>query len=172
MLKTKFQVALLAIAVMALGLAPAGDAVAGSCKSDRSYDRLHHSKHHYRGHDRWHNRSRGVSYHYSSRSHHDYSRSRAKVSYRNDNVRFSVSVGSGHSYGHHRQYDYHRPRYHRDTSCSQTVVYHTPQPTGYWKRVYHGPVYETRYDDCGRPYRVCVRAGYYERVWVSTGHRY
>lgn len=144
----------LVIAVVGLGLAPAGDAAAGSCKSDRSY------------HDRSYHRSYGVSNHYRHSSHRDYSHSRSKVSYRNDNFRFSVSFGSG------RHHDYHQPRYR--SSCSKTVVYHSPQPKpcGYWKRVYHSPVYETRYDDCGRPYRVCVRAGYYERVWVTTGHRY
>ena len=157
-----FQVAALALAVVGFGFVPAGDAMAGSCKSDRSYDRGHHSRDYgyQSGHDRWHRSS----------SHRDYSRSgydsRTRVSYRNDNVRFSVSVGS------HRSYDrgYHQPTYRSSSSCSKTVVYHHPQ-SGYWKRVYHRPVYETRYDSCGRPYRVCVRAGYYERVWVSTSHR-
>ena len=161
-----FQVALLAIAAIGLGLAPAGDAFAGSCSSRPSHDRWHSSKHydHRASHDRWHKRSSGVSYHYRSGSHCDYSRSRARVSYRNDNVRFSVSVGSG------RHYDYHQPRYRSGSSCSKTVVYHSPPPSGYWKRVYHSPVYETRYSSCGTPYRVCVRAGYYERVWVSTSY--
>ncbi|MBX2852249.1 MAG: hypothetical protein KTR15_10935 [Phycisphaeraceae bacterium] len=170
MLSSKcFKVVLLAIAVIGLGLASAGEATAGSCKSDRgSYDRIQSGKHHNHrsSHSGWHGRSSGVSYHYRSSSHHDYSRSRTKVSYRNDNVRFSVNVGSS------RHYDYHQPRYRSSSSCSKTVVYHAPQPSGYWKRVYHGPVYETRYASCGTPYRVCIRAGYYERVWVSTGHRY
>ena len=165
MLSSKcFQVALLAIAVVGLGFAPAGDVLAGSCKNDRSYSS-----------DRWNSRPYGVSTHYRSNSHRDYSHrdyshNRVKASYRNDNVRLSVSVGS------HRSYSNHQPRYRSSSSCSNTVVYHTPQytppPSGYWKRVYHSPVYETRYDSCGRPYRVSVRAGYYERVWVSTGHRY
>lgn len=159
-----FQAASLVIVTIGLGFAPAGDALAGSCKSDRSY----HS-------DRWNNRSYGVSKQYRHSSHRDYSHrdsshSRVNVAYRNDNVRFSVGFGS------HRSHDYHQPRYqhqptHRTTSCSKTVVYQHPQ-SGYWKRVYHSPVYETRYDSCGRPFRVCVRAGYYERVWVSNGHRY
>ena len=173
MLSSKcFQAAVLAIAVFGLGLAPAGEAYAGSCKSNRgsSYDRGHSGKHvsHRSSHNGWHGRSSGVSYHYRSSSHHDYSHSRARVSYRNDNVRFSVNVGSS------RHHDYHQPRYHSGSSCSKTVVYHTPQytppPSGYWKRVYHSPVYETRYSSCGTPYRVCVRAGYYERVWVSTSY--
>lgn len=163
MLSSKcFQVGLLVIAAIGLGFAPAGDALAGPCKSDRSY----HS-------DRWDSRSYGESRHYRNNSHRDYSQrdsshSRVKASYRNDNVRFSVSVGSDRSY---RSYDVHEPRYRSERSCRETVVYHHPQ-SGYWKQVYHSPVYETRYDSCGRPYRVCVQAGYYERVWVSTGRRY
>lgn len=168
MLKTKcFQVALIAIAAIGLGFAPAGDALAGGCKSDRpSHDRWHKSSHydHRPSHDRWHKRSSGVSYDYRSRSHRDYSRSRVKASYRNDNVRFSVSIGSGRSHGHHR------PSYRSGSSYGKSVVYHAPKPSGYWKRVYHGPVYETRYRSCGTPYRVCVRAGYYERVWVSSSY--
>jgi len=171
MLKTKcFQVALLVIATIGLGFAPAGDALAGGCKADRSsHDRWHQSsRHHHRSsHDRWHKRSSGVSYHYRSRSHHHYSRSRVRASYHNDNVRFSVSIGSGRSYGHHR-----KPVYRSGSSCDTAVVVHHPKPSGYWKRVYHGPVYETRYHSCGTPYRVCVRAGYYERVWVSGGYRH
>lgn len=158
------QVAVLAVAGFGLGLAPASDAAAGSCKSDRSYS------------DRSYNRSHNVSYHSRSYSHRDYSHrdrsySRVNATYRNDNVRFSVSIGSG---SHDRGYDrgYHQPRY-RSSSCDRTVVvHHPPQPVGYWKRVYHSPVYETRYDSCGRPYRVCVRAGYYERIWVSSDYRY
>lgn len=158
-----FQVAALALAVVGFGLAPAGDAFAGSCKSDRSYDRGHNSRDygHHSGHDRWQRSSsqRG----YSQRGYD----SRTRVSYRNDNVRLSVSVGSSRSYDR----GYQQPTYRSSSSCNQTVVYHNPQ-SGYWKQVYHAPVYETRYDSCGRPYRVCVRASYYERVWVSTGRRY
>ncbi|MFK7788751.1 MAG: hypothetical protein AB8C95_04550 [Phycisphaeraceae bacterium] len=168
MLSSKcFQAALLVIAMIGLGFAPAGDALAGSCNNDR----LSHG-------DRWNNRSYGGSNHYRNNSHRDYShrnssRSRVNVTYRNDNVRFSVGFGSDRS---HRSRDYHQPRYHQpvhrsSNSCNTTVVYQHPQ-SGYWKRVYHSPVYETRYDSCGRPYRVCVRAGYYERVWVTTGRRY
>ncbi|MEM6260601.1 MAG: hypothetical protein AAGI37_20310 [Planctomycetota bacterium] len=165
----RLQVFALFLAVVGLGLAPAGDAYAGSCKS-RGYDRGHNWSY-----DRGHHRSH-VSYHSRNYSHghwghrnyncRSYGHSRSKVSYKNDNFRFSVSVGSG------RHYDYHQPRHY--SSCNKTVVYHKPQPkpTGYWKRVYHSPVYETRYDSCGRAYRVTVRAGYYERVWVDTGYRY
>ncbi|MEL7087466.1 MAG: hypothetical protein AAGL98_03345 [Planctomycetota bacterium] len=39
---------------------------------------------------------------------------------------------------------------------------------GYYKSVWRAPVYRTRYDDCGRAIRVCVRRGYYDRVWVSA----
>jgi hypothetical protein len=80
--------------------------------------------------------------------------------------------------GHDRHADYgrhHRSRhvtYRSNTRCETTTVRYVEhrQPSGYWTSVYRPPVYETRYDRCGNPYRVCVREGYYERVWVSTGH--
>lgn len=160
MLKFKcLQVAALAFAAVGFGLAPAGDASAGSCSSQRSYDRGHHSS-----------QSRHYSRDSHRNSHRDYSHrgydSRARVTYRNDNVRFSVNVGSNSSYSH-------QPTYRNNTYHRNTVVHTThSQPTGYWKRVYHSPVYETRYQPCGTPYRVCVRAGYYERVWVTTTTTY
>lgn len=40
------------------------------------------------------------------------------------------------------------------------------EPAGYYTTVYRAPVYRTYYDACGYPYRVQVRAGYHERVWV------
>ena len=43
--------------------------------------------------------------------------------------------------------------------------------SGYYKSVWRPPVYQTHYDDCGRPVRVCVRRGYYDRVWVSAPKR-
>ena len=164
-----FQVVALALAAVGFGLAPAADVYAGSCSTNSrpSHDRWHSSQQHRPSHDRWHSSSHNTR-HYSQRntSHRGYD-SRASVSYRNDNVQFSVSVGSGHTY---RQ---DRPSYHRDSyPTSRTVVYTNSQPSGYWSRVYHQPVYETRYQICGTPYRVCVRAGYYERVWISTSTTY
>ncbi len=114
--------------------------------------------------------------------------SRVSATFGGDHYRVSVSVGSG---GH-----YDRGRYDRDCDRgygdrghvtysrtyhservytapvryeTQTVRYVETRPSGYWSQVYHPPVYETRYDRCGYPIRVCVREGYYERVWVSTG---
>jgi|GEM_PF-1764409 len=166
MLSLKFvQVAALALAAVGFGLAPAADAYAGSCSSNRpSHDRWHSSNYDRPSHDRWHKPSSHTR-HYSHRdtSHRSYGYdSRTRVSYRNDNVRFSVSLGSGSSHSHHRS------TYH-NSYPSRTVVYTSSRSNGYWTRVYRPPVYETRYRPCGTPYRVCVRAGYYERVWVSTG---
>lgn len=152
------KLGLLAFAVAGLSVVPAGEAAADKCKSDRSYQV---------GSDRYD----GRSYRWSLGSWHrdrwdscrDSSRSRVKASYDNDRLRFSVSFGSDR--GHDR--DRHRPRY-RETSCDRPVVVHRESSRGYWKRVYRSPVYETRYDRCGRPYRVCVREGYYERVWVDS----
>jgi len=53
-----------------------------------------------------------------------------------------------------------------------------PPPSGYWKTVYHPPVYRTVYDCFGRPRCELVQAGHYDRVWVaynnhaSHGHVY
>jgi hypothetical protein len=87
----------------------------------------------------------------------------------------SVNVGY-HSRGHydrsHRRGGYHhgdRGSRHCDTPRHRghvQVRHHHHEPAGYYRRVYHPPVYRTYYDACGYPYRVCVRAGYYERVWV------
>ena len=33
--------------------------------------------------------------------------------------------------------------------------------------MWHPPVYHTRYDYCGRPYKVLVKKGYNEKVWVA-----
>ena len=40
---------------------------------------------------------------------------------------------------------------------------------GYESRVWVQPVYETRYDHCGRRYQVIVRAGYWQTV-CEPGH--
>lgn len=69
-------------------------------------------------------------------------------------VQWSVTVGSGGG-SHHRQRHDNRG-HHRG---------------GYTKQVYHPPVYRTRYDDCGRAFRVCIRAGYYEQVYVSASYQ-
>lgn len=144
-----FQAAAMSLAALGFGFAGT-DASAGSCGSQRSYSHGHHSGGH------------------------------VSASYRGDGYRVSVSVGSGRHYdrGHatyrsSRHYDRgHSRSYNRSYSrCDTPVVHHVQhQPSGYWSRVYRPPVYETRYRSCGTPYRVCIRAGYYERVWVTTGH--
>lgn len=42
---------------------------------------------------------------------------------------------------------------------------------GYTKQVWCPPVYRTRYDDCGRPVRVCVQTGYYKTVYVQASYQ-
>ena len=112
--------------------------------------------------------------------------SRVSASYSGDHYRVSVSVGSSsncystsnvsyrYDSGYRDSYRYesrHDDRY-RGSSCNTTTVRYVEvqQPSGYWSSVYRPAVYETRYDHCGRPYRVCVADGYYERVWVSTSN--
>ena len=40
---------------------------------------------------------------------------------------------------------------------------------GYHEKRWIEPIYETRYDSCGRAYEVLIREGCYERIWVP-GH--
>lgn len=63
--------------------------------------------------------------------------------------------GDRRDYGHRDHRPVHQP------TCP-------PPPSGYWKTVYHPPVYRTTYDCYGRPQCVMVRRGYYERVWVAN----
>lgn len=108
----------------------------------------------------------------SQRSHH--SGARVSAHFGGDNYRVSVSVGSGRHYdrGYSRRVYHNERSYHyRSNRCdTQVVRYVETRPSGYWTQVYHPPVYETRYRSCGTPYRVCISAGYYEQVWVSTGN--
>lgn len=63
----------------------------------------------------------------------------------------------------------------------QTIVERT-WVAGTITQVWVQPIYQTRYDGCGRPYQVCVRAGYWDtrqtpghyedrtrRVWCAAG---
>lgn len=70
----------------------------------------------------------------------------------------------------------HVPTVHHDvrrhgnhTHTQERVTRHT-EPAYRYQRVWRAPVYRTYYDDCGYPYRVCVRVGYYENVRVGYGH--
>lgn len=151
-----FQAA--AVTLAALGFGFAGpNASAGSCGSQRSY----HS------------------------GHYGHSGSHVRATFGGDHYRVSVSVGSSRHYGHghtshrrvyHRDRGYHhqdRGYHHAPPRCETRTVRHVVhQPSGYYKRVYHPPVYRTCYRECGTPYRECVRAGYYEKVWVSTGYHH
>jgi len=157
------QAAAVILAVLGLGFT-APDAQAkhrnSTCSTTSSYHHGHHGHHgHYGHHSRYSHHSR-----YGNSS-------STRVSYKNDG--FSVSLGFSSSDRYHST-----PRYH---SSSDSRVYHTPttrhhthtsrtvyvNSSGYWSQVYVQPVYETRYDHCGNPYRTCVRAGYWKRVWVD-----
>lgn len=173
------RAAAVAVAVLGFGLAGT-EAHAGknSCDSgyshhDRShykpthYKRSHYSSHYHRGHTS-----------HRDTSHHDNSHTSSYPSrYSNDSFRLSVSYSSsnrGYTSTHYSRQ--HTPQVRHSTySFSHGSSYHTSHaPSGYWSRAYVAPTYEWRRASCGTAYRVCVRAGYYERVWVSTGsgHRY
>lgn len=146
-----FQAAGVCLAMLGFGFT-ATDAQAGSCNSNRSYN----SGHHYNS---------GYNHGYNRHSNH------GSVSYSNNNYRVQVSYNSGGHYNSGNSYNSGR-RYQNSNYCStprvQVVQYQ--QPSGYWKQVYVQPVYEIRYRACGTAYRVCVRAGYYDRVWISYRH--
>ncbi len=57
------------------------------------------------------------------------------------------------------------PQYggHWETVCERVWI------NGTCEQVYVQPIYETRWDACGRPYQVCVRAGYWNTV-QHPGH--
>ncbi|MEM1356022.1 MAG: hypothetical protein AAGC44_15755 [Planctomycetota bacterium] len=138
----------LLLAVVGFGFS-APDAHAGGCGSGYSYS-------YYGGH---HGRNVSIGYH-------------------GPNFRFHVGVGRNY----HRSYSYcdtprvnyysHRSSYRSSyptyRSTHRNVTYHQPsyQRGGYWRQVWVPPVYNTRYDCHGYPYRVQVSAGYYDRVWV------
>ena len=56
--------------------------------------------------------------------------------------------------------------------ASANVHYRSGHSRGHYQSVWRPAVYQTRYDACGRAYQVCVRAGYYDRVYVpaSSNH--
>ena len=93
---------------------------------------------------------------------------------------YGVSISYGrHGYTYRSSRHDHHPRrsHHRDRVTVRRHEGHRQadacvEPAGYYRRVYQPPVYRTYYDACGYPYRVKVRAGYYERVWVEGRRRH
>lgn len=162
-----FQAAVMLLSVIGFSFAgteaQAGHKGHSSCSSG-SYSRVHTSfgGDHYR-----------VSFSVGNASRHCSTR---HVTYHRRDYGHCNSRGyRGHgTYGHsNRGYHYDRRSYHRQPVVVHKEVHHVQhRPSGYWKRVYHPPVYETRYYPCGTSYRVCVRAGYYDKVWVSTRSRH
>ena len=65
---------------------------------------------------------------------------------------------------------HHDVRQHGNHQHVRERVTHHTEPVYRYQRVYRAPVYRTYYDDCGYPYRVCVRNGYYENVRVRCGY--
>lgn len=88
-------------------------------------------------------------------------------------VQWRVTVGGGDRH-EDRRYDQRQDRGRYDSRRDRDGYGHSRQryvsaPRGYYKNVWHPPVYRTRYDSCGRSFRVRVSGGYYSRVWVSVG---
>lgn len=107
----------------------------------------------------------------------------------NRSVRVSVSTHSRdyddrrhdnrRDYNPHSHRDNRQPTRHvnRDPHAGHQHAPVCPPPTGYWRTVYHPPVYRTVYDRCGYARRILVQRGHYDRVWVAydrhsgQGHR-
>lgn len=99
------------------------------------------------------------------------------VFFGNDDFRVGVGIG-GHRHERHVRYDRHDRRFpvarHIHSAC---CTVHQPGHwevrerrvwrEGYFRTVDIPAEYVTRYDDCGRPYRVCVRPARCERVFVQ-----
>ena len=64
-------------------------------------------------------------------------------------------IGSRHRHHHGR----------RSKSCEMTKC-RVCVRGGYYERRWVSPVYELRYDVCGRSYQVLVCEGYYKKAWV------
>lgn len=71
---------------------------------------------------------------------------------------FSVNVGT--NFGHHKPARVWIPGAWSSVPSKVWV----PAKTN---RVWYDPIYSTRYDSCGRPYRVLSKAGYYKTVQVA-----
>ncbi len=99
-----------------------------------------------------------------------------------------IAIGIGHQ-GHHGSvgvqigipWGSQRPAPPQYGGHWETVVERT-WVAGTFTQVWIQPLYQTRYDACGRPYQVCVRAGYWDtrqlpgyyedrtcRVWRPAG---
>jgi hypothetical protein len=109
------------------------------------------------------------------------------LSHRTDRGHIEVSIGRGGVQVSAGRHNHRRP-----------VVQPCPQPAGHWetrcervwvpgpvRKVWVPPLYETRFDHCGRPYQVEVRCGYWDtiqeqgcwetresRVWVPAPVHY
>lgn len=80
---------------------------------------------------------------------------------------FDLRIGKPGGIGVRIGYDRHRHGGHRHGGYE--IVRERVWVPGRYERVWHEPIYEIRYDPCGRARRVCVRAGYYETI-QHRGH--
>jgi len=156
-----FRLAALTLAALGFGLAGT-DASAQHCGSQRSGSHGHVSA-------GYHGGGYSVSVSYGTSSHNSRSGYRCESSdrYGHSNQGYDRYGSSGRSI----EYRSSGHGYANSSHYTTTTTYHSA-PSGYWGSVYCPPVYETRYNHCGTPYRVCVSPGHYDRVWVSTGGGY
>ncbi len=143
----------LTVAMMALGLACTPVFAEHDERRDRESQAHRRDDVRSRGHD---DRSHGRrADRHQARRHNDRHHDRHK-----DKGHVSIHVGSRHGY-HHASY--RRPHH-------VTYTYRTVHKPGYYEKRWVPPRYETRYDECGRPFQVLVCNGYYEKVWVPASY--
>lgn len=102
---------------------------------------------------RFGDRDRGRDHHHARDRHHH---RRGHDAIGRDHHRGHRDWGRGRHGGHHTRESGHHRRHIDHSRCG-----------GYYKIVRTPPVYHTRYDACGRPYRVLVRRGGVKRFWVA-----
>ena len=95
----------------------------------------------------------------------------ANVYYTSDDYRHgrhSRKGGTYHGDGHYSNAGYHDRGHYSRGGYSGDYSGGYSGGGGYYQSVWRPAVYATRYDGWGRAYRVCIRAGYYDKVWVAT----
>lgn len=118
-------------------------------RSDRRDHRGHHDVRH-RDHDR--HRHQGYRGHAPSR-HHDHHKHRDRD---RDRGHLSIRIGTS-SHSHVCEYGHYATRTH--------TVLVSPERH---ERVWVEPVYATRYDSCGTPYRVLIREGHWKTLHIPA----
>ena len=86
-------------------------------------------------------------------------------SYNRGSVNFGFRVQYNRGYGHT---EYCAPVREWCEGYYETVCQHVVVCPETYERRFCEPVYETRFDHCGKPIQFCVREGYYQNVCIPA----